>query len=483
METQSSRRQFLKSTLASSSMLLTSGAMMGGCSTSSPPVRSQAQWDKEAALVKQRINAPSFPNYAVSISDILEAQQRELGSANVRQAIHTALAKVAQNGGGKVIIPPGVHYCDGPLHLISNTNLHLEKGATLTFSTNPEDYKPFVFTRWEGMELMGYSPLIYAFEQENIAITGEGTIDGAASADNWWPWKGKWKSADWGNHPVANQKFTRDALQVMVEEEVPVAERVFEHNYLRPPLIQPYRCKNVLIEGVTLTRSPFWLVNPVLCSNVTVSHIHCESFGPNSDGCDPESCTDVLITHCVFDTGDDCIAIKSGRNADGRRINVPCQNIVIEHCEMKAGHGGVVIGSEISGGVKNLYAQYCTMSSPDLDRGIRIKTNSIRGGRLENLNYRNIDIGRVKDAVVVNFFYEEGDAGAFSPHLENITIENLTVEAAQRAFYLRGYDHTPIEGLTLNNIVIKNAQSPSIIENVENISINNVMINQQTFAL
>jgi len=474
------RRHFLKSglatTVAASGMAVGVPTFLSGCANVTETGRTQRQWDAEANLIKGMIKRPTFAKREANVTDFLN----ENGS-DFKQALHAAIDQVARQGGGKVVVPKGDWLCSGPIHLQSNINFHIEAGATIRFSTNPDDYKPYVFTRWEGMELMGYSPLIYAFEQSNIAITGKGTLDGSAAKDNWWPWKGKWKASTWGDDPVENQKYTRDTLQEMVENGTPVSDRVFENNYLRPPFIQPYRCENVLIEGVTILRSPFWLVNPVLCKNVTVNDVYCKSFGPNSDGCDPESCTNVIISNCTFDTGDDCIAIKSGRNADGRRVNVPCSNIIIEHCEMKAGHGGVVIGSEISGGVENLYAQHCTMSSPDLDRGIRIKTNSIRGGHLKNLNYRNIDIGTVKDAVVVNFFYEEGDAGNFPPLLEDITIENLNVASANRAFVLRGYDHTPISGLTLNNITIKRALKDAVIENVAHLSINNVFINSQPF--
>lgn len=480
--TNDSRRHFLKTglvtSLAASSASVGIPSLLAGCSGSVAPLRTQAQWDKEASLIKSQVIRPSFPERVVNITSFLSENE----SADFNQALHNAIDHLSEQGGGKIVVSAGQWFSKGPIHLRSNIHLYLEEGATISFSTLPDDYKPYVFTRWEGMELMGFSPLIYAFEQQNIAITGKGTLDGSAAADNWWPWKGKWKSSSWGDDAIENQKYTRDTLQEMVELGTPVEERVFDQNYLRPPFIQPYRCENVLIEGITILRSPFWLINPVLCKNVTVKDVYCHSFGPNSDGCDPESCTNVLIQGCTFDTGDDCIAIKSGRNADGRRVNVPCSNIVIENCEMKAGHGGVVIGSEISGGVENLYAQHCTMSSPDLDRGIRIKTNSIRGGHLKNLNYRNIDIGTVKDAVVVNFFYEEGDAGNFPPHLEDITIEYMKVKVAERAFVMRGYEHTPITGLTLNHISIDHAKKESIIENVASLTINDVTIDNQPFT-
>ena len=479
MTFQPHRRALLK--LAGSSAAMAGALGLSGCSgTVVKPVQAGAfDWNEQARAIRARIVPPTFPALRVSITSYGAKPGKEHDST---AAIANAIKDVASKGGGTVEVPAGEFYT-GPVHLKSNINFHIAKGATLHFYTDPELYKPYVFTRWEGTELMGYSPLIYAFEQTNIAVTGEGTLEGGGSPEHWWPWKGSWKDADWGDDAVANQKFTIKPLREMAEAGAPVADRVFDNNYLRPPFIQPYRCENVLISGVTIRNSPFWLVNPVLCKNVTVRDIYCHSYGPNSDGCDPESCTDVLIENCTFDTGDDCIAVKSGRNADGRRVNQPCENILINDCDMKAGHGGVVIGSEISGGVRNLYAQQCEMNSPDLDRAIRIKTNSIRGGHLKNLNYRNIRVGQVKDAVVVNFFYEEGDAGTFTPHLEDITIENLYVQHAQRAFMLRGYDHTPITGLTLKNLIFQRVDKSSVIENIDNISQQNIRVNGKTVEL
>ena len=483
---QASRRNLLK--LAGSSAATAGFLGLSGCSSvtqtfTQPVATGDFDWNDDARRIRQRIRAPEFPPLHVSITEYGAKPAGESSSqADATQAIRDAISDVAAQGGGTVEVPAGEFYT-GPVHLKSNINFYLAKGAVLHFSPEPELYKPYVFTRWEGTELMGYSPLIYAFEETNVAITGEGTLEGGGSPENWWPWKGKWKEAKWGDHPVANQKYTRDVLRQMAEDGVPVAERVFEENYLRPPFIQPYRCKNVLISGVTIRNSPFWLVNPVLCTNVTVRDIYCHSYGPNSDGCDPESCTDVLIESCTFDTGDDCIAIKSGRNADGRRVAQPCENILINDCTMKAGHGGVVIGSEISGGVRNLYAQNCEMSSPDLDRAVRIKTNSIRGGHLQNLNYHQFRVGQVKDAVVINFFYEEGDVGEFTPKLEDITIENLYVQHAERAFVLRGYDHTPITGVSLKNLIFTKVDKKSIIENIDNISQQNIRVNGKTMEL
>lgn len=242
---------------------------------------------------------------------------------------------------------------------------------------------------------MNFSPFIYAFEAENIALTGTGILDGNADCEHWWPWKGPNANLELicgiTEGPTEHDDVT--LLTDMAERNVPVEERVFgQGHFLRPKFVQPYRSKNVLIEGVTFVLSPNWILNPVLCENVIVRGVTIESLGPNSDGCNPESCKDVLIENVRFRTGDDCIAVKSGRNADGRRLNVKSENIIIQNCEMEDGHGGFTIGSEISGGVQYLFCQNCTMNSPHLEQGLRFKNNAIRGALIEDIFIRNIRI-------------------------------------------------------------------------------------------
>ena len=218
-------------------------------------------------------------------------------------------------------------------------------------------------------------------------------------------------------------------------------DRIYgEGRWLRPQFIQPVRCTNILIEGVTIRNSPMWEINPVLSKNVTVRGVKIASHGPNNDGCDPESSTDVLIDNCEFDTGDDCIAIKSGRNRDGRRVAVPCQNIIVRNCAMKDGHGGVSIGSEASGDVRNVFVENCNMDSPHLNVALRIKTNSFRGGKIENVSMRNCTVGQVAQAILdVDLYYEEGEGGAFTPLVSNIAVENVTCNKSKVAVSLKGY--------------------------------------------
>ena len=227
-----------------------------------------------------------------------------------------------------------------------------------------------------------------------------------------------------------------------------------------------------------------WQVHPVLCSNVTVRGMTItgaspnRDSAPNTDGCDPESCTDVLIKDCDFDTGDDCIAINSGRNADGRRVRVPSQNIVIQGCHMRDGHGGVTIGSQISGGVRNIFAENCRMDSPRLDSAIRIKNNAMRGGLLENIYARNIEVGEIAMAgLTIDDFYEEGEAGKFVPVVRNVEIRNLNARKAQYALYLRGFKNAPLENIRLVDCSFEGVDKPNVVENVRDLQLRNVRIN------
>ncbi|MBS1788829.1 MAG: hypothetical protein JST85_13960 [Acidobacteria bacterium] len=455
------RREFLKSGLATA-LVWPNLAALTLAQKAAPDAWAQV------SQILRRIKPPTFAGREF---DIRKFGAVEGGQNDCTQAFHKAIAACNKAGGGRVVVPQGM-WLTGAVHLLSNVNLHVSEGATIKFGRDPKQYLPLVFTRWEGVELMNYSPFIYAFEQRNIAVTGKGTLDGQADETHWWPWKGRSRNAE-------NQDKARRLLIEMGEKNVPVSERKFgEGSYLRPNFIQLYRCQNVLIEGVTILNSPMWEIHPVLCRNVTVSGVHINSHGPNNDGCDPESCTDVLIKDCYFDTGDDCIAIKSGRNGDGRRVNVPTENVIIQNCEMKDGHGGVTIGSEISGSVRNVFAENCKMDSPHLERALRLKTNAVRGGTLENIHMRNVQIGQVSDSIVsVDFTYEEGAAGEFMPTVRNVSVRDVKSAKSNYALYLRGFEKAPITDIRLENCTFDNVARSSVYEYAHGVSLKNVKIN------
>ncbi|TFI56901.1 glycoside hydrolase family 28 protein [Sphingomonas parva] len=419
------------------------------------------------------------PVFAARTFDIVRYGARGDGRSLATAAIAAAIDACAKAGGGRVLVPAG-RFLTGAVHLRSNVELHLAEGATLAFSTDPADY-PMVFTRWEGIELINYSPFVYAFGQKNIAITGRGTLDGQADARHWWAWKGPWGGTiDHGwREGMPDQRKARAILFQMAEDGVPVERRRFgDGHFLRPSFVQPYRCENVLIEGVRLIRSPFWNIHPVLCRNVMLRNVHVEGHGPNNDGCDPESVDHMLIEGCTFDTGDDCIAVNSGRNADGRRLAVPSQNILVRGCHMKEGHGGVVVGSQISGGARWVFAENCRMDSPDLWYAIRFKNNALRGGLLENFYYRDLQVGRVgRAAITCDFNYEEGGRGAFKPILRNVVVERLRADSAVRVLDSQGLPGAPVEGITLRDCDFGGVTQPSIVRYTEGLRLDNVRVN------
>jgi len=473
------RRELLQmSLLAGGAILAAPTFLRGGAFESSPDADlSQDPWSQLPAIL-DRIKPPIFPDRSFSITKFgVVADSKTDNTA----AFQKAVAACAQAGGGRVVVPAG-EFLTGAIELKSNVNLHVSKGATIRFTRDTGKY-PLVLTRWEGVELMNYSPFIYAFKQENIAITGEGTIDGNSDCEHWWPWKGRENCG--GKKGDPSQENDRNKLFDMAENGVPVSQRVFgKGHYLRPQFIQPYACRNVLIEGVSLLGSPMWQVHPVLCANVTVRGVNISAFGPNTDGCDPESCTDVLIKDCFFNTGDDCIAIKSGRNADGRRTSTPARNTVVQGCRMKDGHGGVSVGSEISGGVSNVFVENCHMDSPHLESALRIKNNAMRGGVLENIYARNIEVGQVSDAgLSIDFFYEEGQAGKFTPVVRNVELRNVKVQKADYALFLSGFKDAPIQNVRLVGCDFNDVAKPNIIENVKDISLRDVHVNGKLLAI
>ncbi len=463
------RRQFVAAASAALSVAATN--------SSRASIPSDEAWAR-AADIASKVQAPTFAN---RVFDITTFGAKADGTTLNTQAIAKAIAECAKAGGGRVLVPAGT-FLTGAIHLKSNVELHVSEGATLKFDTNPSSY-PIVFTRWEGMELMNYSPLIYAYQEKNIGITGKGTLDGQGSAEHWWAWKGPWggtQSHGW-KQGMPDQRPARQKLFDMTEAGVPVKDRVFgEGSMLRPPFIQPYLCENVLIADVHVRNSPFWNIHPVLCKNITLRGVDIYGHGPNNDGCDPESVDHMLIEDCSFDTGDDCIAVNSGRNADGRRLATPSQNILVRHCRMKEGHGGVVVGSQISGGARWVFAENCRMDSPNLWYAIRFKNNALRGGLLENFYYRDLDVGQVgKAAITCDFNYEEGAKGPFIPQLKNVVVERLRVKNAVRVLDSQGLPQAPVNDITLRDCEFGGVTQPSIIKHTREVKLEKVRVNDK----
>ena len=404
------------------------------------PIIAKAQYwdDAKYKQIENNIKAPTFPDKNFVITKY--GAKTNATAAKNQKAINKAIAACSKAGGGKVIVPEGT-WNTGAITLQSNVNLVVEKGATLLFAFEKELY-PIVRTRWEGMDCMNYQPCVYANKANNVAISGEGTIDGNGRWETWWPMcnKGKLK----GDETIAeSQRIGRPLLFEYAEAAKPIEERNMKGGGLRPQLINFVECEGVLIEGVTMLRSPFWVIHPLLSKNITVRNVKIWNEGPNGDGCDPESCENVLIEDCYFHTGDDCIAIKSGRNADGLRWNIPSKNIIVRNCKMEDGHGGVVIGSEISGGCNNVFAENCEMDSPNLDRVLRIKTNTCRGGIVENIYMRNIKVGQCGESLMrINLNYEPKETAprGHYPTVRNVYMSNVTCEKSRYAFRFDGLE-------------------------------------------
>jgi len=446
-------------------------------------IKEDNPWKNFSTILKNTVE-PVFKTDTLNIIDFgAVADQKKLNTASFAKAIN----QCSLNGGGVVLVPKG-KYLTGPIHLEDNVNLHLEEGSEILFSVNPDDYYPLVHTSFEGIELMNYSPLIYAYKKNNIAITGKGILNGQADETNWWPWKGS--TSEGGTYgftkgkPSQKDSLNLPVLMDMGQNATPIEKRVFGKNhYLRPNFIEPFECTNVLIKDVKIISAPFWIIHPMKSTNVIVDGVTVQSHGPNNDGCDPEYSKNVIIRNCTFNTGDDCIAIKAGRDAEGRRIGIKSENIVVQNCKMIDGHGGVVIGSEMSAGVSNVFVENCEMDSPNLERAIRIKSNSRRGGVVDGVYVRNVNIGQVKEAVLkINMHYAiyGNQTGEFIPEVRNVILENVTVkDGGKYAILADGHEKAPIDNIVFKNVKIEKVNKNFSLKNVSNIKIINTYINNK----
>lgn len=404
----------------------------------SPYISTEPIEPIRAPFAMPALERPRFP---AAVIDIRSHGAKQGGAIKNTEAFRAAVHAVKTRGGGTVLVPAG-RWLTGPIHLESNVNLHLAPGSVVLFSQDFADYLPPVFTRWEGLELYNYSPLIYAKDCENVAVTGSGTLDGQGSA--WWPWKD-------------TQKKAAKSLYELASKGVPPEQRVFGiEGGLRPSFIQTVSCKNVLVEGVTITSGPMWTIHPVYSENVIVRGVRVVTDGPNNDGCNPDSSRNVLVEDSFFSTGDDCVVIKSGLNEDGWRVGRPSENIVVRRLKAERGHGGVVIGSEMSGGVRNVHVEDCEFTGTD--RGLRIKSMRGRGGVVENVTYENVRHKDLRKMVVeMTTFYQSSTLLPLTqkpPTIRGIHVRNVSGNGAKIAAEIVGLPELPISDITFENLQI-----------------------------
>lgn len=422
----------------------------------------QNKIDNAAEQIISNIARTSFPHKKIKVICPDSASNQK---GHSRQLIQRAIDSCSLAGGGHVIISKGIYYLKGNLVLKSDVNLHLEKDAYLLFSGKADDFLPEVWTRWEGTELYGHSPMIYAKHATNIAITGQGTIDA----------QGGREFASWSQIEVSD----RNRLRKMGEKLIPVTERIFgKGTILRPSCIQFMGCSRILVEGITIKNSPFWTIHPVYCDNVIVRSITIDSHYPNNDGCDPESTSNVLIEKCIFRTGDDAIAIKAGRDADGREIGRPSKNIVIRNCLFQSECNGLCIGSEMSGGVENVYMDNIQIGTVKKN-ALYFKSNRDRGGYIRNIQVSNITIERSKGAILrfeTNYFGFRG--GRHASQYENFRISNVKADCSDHyAIFMDGYEEKPIRNIEIEHFHVRKAAYPYYLKCAENIRLKDTSVN------
>ena len=406
------------------------------------------------------IREPAFPE---RIFDIRDYGAIPDGSTLNTEAFSRSIEDCFAQGGGTLRVPAG-DWLTGPIHLKSNIRLHLERGSLVRFSTRFEDYLPVVFTRWEGVECYNYSPLIYAIDCQDIAISGEGTLDGQGQA--WWHWKQL-------QHAAAKELYHAQF------NGIPVDQRIFgsEKTALRPQFVQAIRCRRMRIEGVTFINGPMWTMHPVYCEEVVVRNVTVKTSGPNGDGLNPDSCRNVLVEGCSFHTSDDCIAINSGMNEDGWRVGIPCEGVHIRNCTMSEGHGAISIGSGMSGGVRNIYAHDCRVTCGD--HGIRLKSMRGRGGVIEHIYFENFQLSGLRlEAILLNMFYATSSAESTSqtpPAFRDIHVKNVSCQDAGAAVVVRGLPEQPVEHVALDGLDMKCVEGIRC-EEAANLTLNHVAI-------
>lgn len=431
-----------------------------------------------------RVTAPVFPDREVCLNDFGAVGD---GTHLCTEAFAKAIDALEGQGGGKLVVPAGVWFT-GPVVLKSNINLHLEKGAVILFSPDVDMY-PLVETVFEGLDTRRCQSPISGRNLTNVAITGQGVIDG--NGHYWRPLKrqkvteSQWKKATsrggvykrpdyWFPYPETLKGDTISNMNVPQHLKTEEEWQSVRH-FLRPVMVSLIECKNVWLEGVIFQNSPAWNLHPLMCENVLIENVEVRnpSYAQNGDGLDLESCKNALIVNSTFDVGDDGICLKSGKDEDGRRRARPCENVIVDGCTVFKGHGGFVVGSEMSGGVRNISVSNCHFLGTDV--GLRFKSKRGRGGVVENIWIRNVSmIDIVTEPVTFNLYYggksavevlESGEkvpakvapmpVDETTPCFRNIHIEHLTCSGARRALYFNGIPEMPIDGITLKHIRIR----------------------------
>ncbi|OLS35549.1 glycoside hydrolase family 28 protein [Bacillus sp. MRMR6] len=390
------------------------------------------------------------------------------GVTDDTEAIVAAIENCEAGGGGTVYIPAGT-YVTGPINLRSNMTLYVDAGATVLFKDDFDSY-PTVKTRWSGYECYGFSPLIFGDGLQNVTIKGEGCFDGQGEA--WWKVNRRLRKGE-SFTTVRTKEITRLNHELIGLLNTNLVE--WESQFLRPPLLQFIHCEHVKIEGITLKNSPFWNTHLVYCNDVSVHGVTFKnpSNTPNGDGFDIDSCSNVRISNCHFDVGDDCLCLKSGINEDGRRVGRPTENVTVTNCTMQRGHGGVVFGSENSGGIRNVTVSNCVFIGTD--RGIRFKTNRARGGYIKNILVNNIYMEDVFCPLTINSFYRHGvdetdetinsleaiPISEKTPIIEHVQISHVTAKNCRAAaVFIYGLPEMPVKDISISHLTIEMTNDP-----------------------
>jgi polygalacturonase len=433
-------------------MLAAAFASLAAAPPAPDPDPGRVDWSLVETIVK-RIERPRIPDRVHRVAAVT-------GGADARPAILAAIAKAAAEGGGRVALAPGTWRSDGPIHLKSRIELHLEEGATLRFSPDPAHYLPVVKTRWEGTEVLGYSPLVYARDVEDVAVTGPGTIDGNAES-GFHAW-----------HAVAQPDFVR--LRKLGFAGAPLEERVFgPGTHLRPSLIQFLGAKRVLLEGYTARNSPFWVNHLVYVEHATVRGIRVESHFPNNDGVDVDSSRYVLVERSTFRTGDDSVVVKSGRDLDGRRLARPSAYVVVRDNDM-GGEDGIALGSEMSGGIRYVFFTDNVLRSGA--SAIRFKANLDRGGTVEHVGVRRFKVGAFGKLFWFQLDYPGELGGNFPSTYRDLVFEDFEVGAVETLFEAHAPPAAPLRGVVVRNVAVASAKQPLVTTNVSGLRFENVTV-------